>query len=170
MRRVMSADGVGSPEADGEIETVAHQVPDAVPRFDAKLHLRVLQEELAQLRRQDDAREQGIDIDPQPAADRISGFRSLRRRLADARQVLDDALIKRASLVGEFDSAARAVNQSGAEARLKLGDRFADAGLRHAQPFGGFAKAAGVSNGSKNDQAANQSTINFVHSRCLSVI
>jgi hypothetical protein len=42
--------------------------------------------------------------------------------------------------------------------------------LRHAQPFGGFAKAAGVSNGSKNDQAANQSTINFVHSRCLSVI
>jgi len=84
--------------------------------------------------------------------------------------VLDDALIERASLIGEFDSAARAVNQPGAEARLKLRDRLADAGLRHAQTFSGSAEAAGVGNGSKNDQATNQSTINFVHSRCLSVI
>ena len=157
-------------ETDRQIEAVTYQIPDAVPRFNAKLHLRVLQEELAQLRRQDDSREQRIDIDPQPAADRVSRFRGLRRGLADACQVLDDAFIKCAALVGELDRAACAVNQSGAEARLKLRDRLADAGLRHAQPFGSSAEVACVSNRSKNDQATNQSSVNSVHSRCLSVI
>jgi hypothetical protein len=84
--------------------------------------------------------------------------------------VLDDAVMERASLIGEFDSAARAVNQSGAETRFKFRDRFADAGLRHAQPLGSSAEAACVGNGGKNHQATKQSTVDFVHSRCLSVI
>src|SRR6516225_8639782 len=62
-------------EADRQIEAVADQVRNAVPGFDAKLHLRILQEEFAQLRRQDDAREQRIDIDSQLAADRLARFR-----------------------------------------------------------------------------------------------
>jgi hypothetical protein len=78
--------------------------------------------------------------------------------------------MERASLIGELDSAARAVNQSGAETRFQFRDRFADAGLRHAEPLGGSAEAACVGNGRQNDQATNQSTINFVHTRCLLVI
>jgi hypothetical protein len=84
--------------------------------------------------------------------------------------VLDDAVMERASLIGEFDSAARAVNQSGAETRFKFRDRFADAGLRHAEPLSGSAEAACLGNGRENDQATYQSTINFVHTRCLLVI
>jgi len=114
-------------EADRQIEAVADQVRNAVPGFDAKLHWRILQEEFAQLRRQDDTREQRIDIDSQLAADRLARFRNLHCRLGNSRKVLGNPFLKGASLLGEFDSAARAVNQSGAEARFKLSDRFADA-------------------------------------------
>jgi hypothetical protein len=73
-------------------------------------------------------------------------------------------LIKRTSFIGQLDGPARAMHQSGAEASLKLGDRLADAGLCHAQPFGGSAETACVGNRGKNDQATHQSTVDFVHS------
>jgi DNA-binding transcriptional LysR family regulator len=46
--------------------------------------------------------------------------------------VLDDPVVKRASLVGELDGAAGAVDQPRAEARFQLRDRSADSGLRDA--------------------------------------
>jgi hypothetical protein len=100
----------------------------------------------------------------------VARFRGLRRGLTDAGQMLGDPFVKCASLIGELDGAARAMNQSGPEAGLEFRDRFADAGLRHAQPFRGLTKAAGVGDGGEDHQAANQSVVNFVHHRCLSVI
>ncbi len=158
------------PETDRQIETVADEIRDPVPGFKAQLQPRVAQQELAQLRRQDHAGEQRIHIDPQPAADRLAGFRRRRRRLADPRQVLGDPLMQRAPLVGELDGAAGAVDQPGAEAGFELGDRLADAGLRHAQPLGGPAEAARVGNRGEHDQATDQPTVNLVHRSCLSVI
>ncbi len=84
--------------------------------------------------------------------------------------MLGDPLIKRAPLIGELDGAAGAVDQPGVEAGLELRDRLADAGLRHAQPFGGSAEAARVGNGSEDHQAADQPAVNFVHGGCLPVI
>src|SRR6516162_335297 len=84
-------------EADRQIEAVADQVRNAVPGFDAKLHWRILQEEFAQLRRQDDTREQRIDIDSQLAADRLARFRNLHCRLGNSRKVLGNPFLKGAS-------------------------------------------------------------------------
>jgi hypothetical protein len=64
--------------------------------------------------------------------------------------VLDDSFIKRASLVGEFDSPTSAIDQPRIQARLKPRDRFADTGLRHAEPFGGPPEAACVGDGSED--------------------
>jgi hypothetical protein len=75
-----------------------------------------------------------------------------------------DPFVKRASFIGQFDSAARAMHQSGTETSLELSDRLTDAGLCHAQPFGGSAETACIGNGRKNDQATDQSTVNFIHS------
>ena len=62
------------------------------------------------------------------------------------------------------------MDQPRAEARLELGDRLANAGLRHAKPFGRPAEGARVGDGGEDHQATNQPTVDFVHRRCLSVI
>jgi hypothetical protein len=81
----------------------------------------------------------------------VARFHGLRRGLTDAGQMLGDPFVKCAPLIGELDGAARAMNQSGPEAGLEF--------------------RAGVGDGGEEPhQAANQSVVNFVHHRCLSVI
>ncbi len=81
-----------------------------------------------------------------------------------------DPFVQRVALIGELDRAAGAVHQPGAQARLELGDRLADAGLRHAQPCGGAAEALGVGNGREDREPADELTVDIVHRRCLRVI
>jgi hypothetical protein len=64
----------------------------------------------------------GIDIDSEPAAHGVARFRRLRRRLADAGEVPGHPVVQRVTLIGELDRAAGAVDQSGAEPGLELGD------------------------------------------------
>ena len=84
----------------GGVEPVGHEVAETVAPQDLHRQLRISRQEFAEARGEDEAREERIDIDPEPAAHDRRRARRLGGGVLDARQQRLHLLIEAATLVG----------------------------------------------------------------------
>ena len=81
-------------KSQGEIESVGHEVAHRIAHEKFQGRVRILCEIIRDVRRQDDAREKGIDIHAQSPAYDVGGTRCLDRRFLDARQMRTDLFVE----------------------------------------------------------------------------
>ena len=146
-------------EAQRDVEALAHQVAELVARDELERELRMPLDEAVDVRRQQQPRGEGVDVDAQPALHRARGAAGARHRVLDAEHQRIDAGVELAALVGQAQRARGAVEQPHADARLEPRDGPAHARGRDAQRIGRLGEAAAVDDGGEHADVGKQSSV-----------
>ena len=132
--------------------------------FRAKVH------EFVELRAQNDARENRVEIDPQlPTHCRGDSCRDC-GRFFHTPQVRHDLLVKAPALFREGNGASRPIEEPCFQPLFESSDGPANAGRRHAHQFGSGRERPRIDDGGKYADTAREILAGRSHGRCTPVI
>jgi hypothetical protein len=146
-------------EPDRHVETLADQIAQLVAGHQLQREVGIALQEPVQMRRQQQTREEGVDVHPQPAAHGCGRAGGLGDYVLDSGQQRADLGIEPAALVGQGQGAGGAVQQPYADPLLQPGQGAADARGRQAQHVGGLGQAAALHDRRQHPDIGDQPSI-----------
>lgn len=111
------------------------------------------------MRGQDEARDDGVHIDAETAADDCGGARGQSDGVGDAGEQRVDLFVETAAIGGEGKGASGPVEETDADAGLEPADGAADGGLSDSEDGSGADEASGFDDGSEHADAVQKTIV-----------
>jgi len=146
-------------KADGDVEAFGDEVAEVGAGDEFEGELGVAVEETADGGGEQEAGEEGIDVDAEAAADSGGGAGGGGDGVVDAVEHGGDLIVEGLALGGELDGAGGAMEEADADAGFEAGDGVADGGLREAEGVGGADEAAAFDDCGEDADAGEEATV-----------